>query len=179
LTRYVALLRGINLGAKNKVAMGDLRGLIEALGYNDVRTYLQSGNLIFDSSSSSREKIAARIEKAIAGEFGLDIAVIMRTHPELERVATGNPFFSKAAKHTSLQVMFLADSPSSKAVKALDPDRSAPDRFHVRGKDVFLWLPKGSARSKLTITYFEKALGTRATARNWRTVTKLLHLVQG
>jgi uncharacterized protein (DUF1697 family) len=179
MTRYLALLRGVNLGAKNKVPMGDLRGLIDELGYKEVRTYLQSGNVVFQSSSSSRKKIAAQIVKAISVRFGLNVAVIMRTYPELKRVAAGNPFSSQAAKSTSLQVMFLADVASSRAVKALDPDRSAPDRFEVKGREVYLWLPKGSARSKLTITYFEKVLGTQATARNWNTVTKLLDLMDG
>jgi uncharacterized protein (DUF1697 family) len=178
LTTFLALLRGINVGGANKVPMKELRRTFENLGLENVRTYLQSGNVIFESRSTAK-RLAAEIEDAISEAFGLKISVVLRTRPELKRVATGNPFLTENAKPTSLHVMFLAARASPKAIKTLDPDRSPPDEFEVRGREVYLWFPNGSARSKLTTDYFESKLGTRATARNWNTITKVLALMEG
>jgi uncharacterized protein (DUF1697 family) len=175
-TTYVALLRGVNLGSVNKVPMKELRTLFEGMGHESVRTYLQSGNVIFNARSSSPKKLAAEIEDAVFQAFEVRSSVILRTSRELQRTAEGNPFRVEGAKPSALQVMFLADRPSSTAVKTLEPDRSAPDQFRLKGREIYLWLPNGAARSKLTIDYFEKRLETRATARNWNTVTKLLDL---
>jgi uncharacterized protein (DUF1697 family) len=179
LTTYLALLRGINVGGANKVPMKELRRTFEDLGLENVRTYLQSGNVIFESRSSTPKRLADEIEDALAQAFGLKISVLLRTRPELKRIASGNPFLTEDAKPTSLHVMFLAARASSKAIKTLDPDRSPPDEFEVRGSEVYLWFPNGSGRSKLTIDYFESKLGTRATARNWNTITKVLAQMEG
>jgi uncharacterized protein (DUF1697 family) len=179
LTTYVALLRGINLGAVNKVSMKELRVVFGSLGHESVRTYVQSGNVIFESPSSRLKELAADIEEAVAKSFGVKAAVVLRTSRELYDVAENNPFPTEGVKPTSLQVMFLDERPSSKAVKTLDPNRSPPDEFRVKGREIYLWLPNGQARSKLGIDYFEKSLGSRATARNWNTVTKLVQLMQG
>jgi uncharacterized protein (DUF1697 family) len=178
LATFLALLRGINVGGANKVPMKELRALFEELGHEDVRTYLQSGNVVFEGRSSTSRKLAAEIESAIAKSFDLTVSVIVRTRRELERVTTGNPFPTQGVNPTSLHVMFLAKSASAKAIRTLDPDRSPPDEFEVRGSEIYLRFPKGSGRSKLTIDYFEKKLGTRATARNWNTVVKVLELMQ-
>ena len=175
---YLALLRGINVGGANKVPMKELRGLFEKLGYEDVQTYLQSGNVIFEGKSSTSKKLAAEIERAIAKAFKPGVSVIVRTHRELERVASGNPFPTKGVKPSLLHVMFLAEPASAKAFKTLDPDRSPTDEFEVKGREIYLRFPSGSGRSKLTIDYFEKKLGTKATARNWNTVSNLLELMQ-
>lgn len=175
---YLALLRGINVGGANKVPMKELRSLFEELGHENVHTYLQSGNVVFEGRSSTSKKLSAEIEAAIAKSFNLKVSVIVRTRREMERVAAGNPFPTKGVKPTSLHVMFLADSAPAKAIKTLDPDRSSPDEFEVKGSEIYLRFPKGSGRSKLTIDYFEKKLGTRATARNWNTVVKVLELMQ-
>ena len=174
---YLALLRGVNLGATNKVSMGRLRELLDGLGYDNVRTYVQSGNVIF-GSTQPRRKLAGEIQKKISGEFGLDIAVILRTRAELTRVVAGNPFPTKGTKSTSLHVVFLDSRPAQAAVRVLDPDRGSPDRFDVKGREIYLWFPKGSGRTKLTIPFFEKTLKTRATGRNWRTVTTLLRMME-
>jgi uncharacterized protein (DUF1697 family) len=178
LTTYLALLRGINVGGKNKVPMAELRTLFESLGHERVRTYVQSGNVVFESRSTAPKSIAAALERAISETFGLGVSVVIRTRSELKRVAQKHPFASDGVGHTSLHVMFLADSPTSKAVKSLDPDRSPPDRFVVKRREIYLLFPKGSGRSKLTIDYFERELGTRATSRNWNTVLKLLEMME-
>ncbi len=178
MTTYLALLRGINVGGANKVGMKELRTLFEELGYEGAQTYLQSGNVVFEAKSSTSKKLVAEIEGAIAKVFKLNVSVIVRTHRELENVATGNPFPTEDVKPAFLHVMFLAEPASAKNIETLDHDRSQPDEFEVKGQEIFLRFPKGSGRSKLTIDYFEKKLGTKATARNWNTVLKVLELMQ-
>jgi uncharacterized protein (DUF1697 family) len=178
LTRYVAWLRGINVGGANKVPMKDLRTLVETLGHENVGTYLQSGNVVLDSDSPPK-RIAKELQEAISRAFELKVPVILRTREDLERVVADNPFLAKEPKLSSLHVMFLADSPTARAIKTLDPDRSPPDELEVVGREIYLRFPHGSGRTKLTIDYFEKKLGTRATARNWNTVTKVLNRMKG
>ena len=158
--------------------MAELRGVFESLGLERVRTYVQSGNVIFESRSTSPKRIGAAVEQAISDSFGLGVSVVIRSRSELKRIAKEHPFASDGVANTSLHVVFLADTPSSKAVRSLDPDRSPPDRFVVRGREIYLLFPKGSGRSKLTIDYFERQLGSRATARNWNTVLKLLEMME-
>ncbi|HZA19893.1 MAG TPA: DUF1697 domain-containing protein [Actinomycetota bacterium] len=178
MTTYLALLRGINVGGRNKVPMAELRTVFGSLGLERVRTYVQSGNVVFESRSISPKRIAVAAEQAISEAFGLNASVVVRTRSELKRIAKEHPFAAEGVGNTSLHVMFLAAAPTSKATGSLDPDRSPPDRFVVKGREIYLLFPKGSGRSKLTIDYFERQLGTRATARNWNTVQKLLEMME-
>jgi uncharacterized protein (DUF1697 family) len=173
---FVALLRGINLGARNKVPMPELKLEFESLGFEDVLTYIQSGNVVFRSSSGGAKQTAARIEQRIANVFGLDITVVLRTPAELKSIAGSNPFLSRETDLSKLHAVFLNGRPMAKAIAQLDPERSRPDEFSVRGREIYLHLPKGSGRSKLTLDHFERRLGIDATARNWKTVLKLLEL---
>lgn len=170
---YAALLRGINLGARNKVAMADLRALFEELGAADVATYLQSGNVVF-RSAARRNELAAAVEDGLRRDLGVDVKVLLRTRKELGRVVGGNPFAKRDAK--ALHVTFLDAKPNAARVKGLDPRRSEPDEFHVVGQEVYLHCPHGYGRSKLSNAYFEKELGVPATTRNWKTVTALAEL---
>jgi uncharacterized protein (DUF1697 family) len=174
---FAALLRGINVGGRNTIPMAELRSALTALGLEDVRTYLQSGNVVFRSAGGDRHELPARIEGQIAERCGVRPAVLLRTAGELEEMADNNPFLQLEGDHAKLHVVFLEGSPT-KAAARLDPDRSPPDRFSVRGREIYLHLPNGAGRSKLTIDYFERTLGVRATARNWRTVNQLLALAQ-
>jgi uncharacterized protein (DUF1697 family) len=174
---HVALLRGINLGAKNRISMAELKSVLSAMGLEDVTTYLQSGNVVFRSSGATR-RTAGAIERQIAKAFGLDVAVLLRTSAMLHKIAHGNPFLANESNPVKLHVVFLTDKPAAKAKAKLDPERSPPDRFALRGREIYLHLPKGSARSKLTLDYFERQLGVRATARNWKTVTRLVELAE-
>jgi uncharacterized protein (DUF1697 family) len=158
--------------------MKQLRAVVEGLGHDDVRTYVRSGNVIFDASSSAPKKVGAQLEEALAAGFGSDIPVIIRTHRELEKIAGSNPFPNVDLNPVYFHVLFLKESASSTRVKTLDHDRSPPDEFQVKGREIYLSFPNGSGRSKLTLDYFEKKLGTRGTARNWRTVLKLLELME-
>jgi uncharacterized protein (DUF1697 family) len=171
--KKVALLRGINLGARNKIAMADLRELVAGLGADDVTTYVQSGNVVFSGTAD-----AGAIEARIKRDLGLEILVLVRTAAELERVVDRNPFAGKASESKQLHVTFLAGKPAAGRVKELDPERSPGDEFAVTGREVYLFCPNGYGPSKLSNDWFEKRLGVAATTRNWNTVTKLAELAR-
>jgi uncharacterized protein (DUF1697 family) len=175
LKTYVALLRGINLGARNKVSMQDLRALFADLGAEDVATYVQSGNVVFRSADSPG-KLTDAIEKRIRRDLSLDVTVLVRTQRQLAKLVAANPFADDVSDLTKLHVTFLADKPDQARVRKLDPTLSEPDELCVIGQEVYLHCPNGYGRSKLSNAYFEKQLDVRATTRNWRTVTKLAEL---
>lgn len=170
---YVALLRGINVGGKNKLPMAGLREMLTGLGHEDVVTYIQSGNVVLKSGSKPAV-VAKEITDGINAEFGLQVPVVVRTRAELEQVVAGNPYLAAGADPATLHVMFLAAKPTAAAIAKLDPDRCPPDEFTVRGREIFMHLPNGMGRTKLTNDYFEKRLGVAGTARNWKTVNQLL-----
>jgi uncharacterized protein (DUF1697 family) len=172
---YVALLRGINLGARNKVAMADLRELFTELGAEDVSTYVQSGNVVF-SSGLARAKLEKAVVEKIKDSLGLELAVVVLTEAELARVVTANPFAKAQSDPLKLHVTFLGKKPAAKNVGALKELEFEPDEFEVAPKAVYLHCPQGYGRSKLSNAFFEKQLGVPATTRNWRTVTTLAEL---
>ena len=175
--RHVALLRGVNVGGKNRVTMAALVGLFEAAGAVDVRTYIQSGNVLFTSSPDRAAGIAAAVKRGLEADLGVSSPVIVRPARALRLVIDACPFNDAAPEH--LHVMFLRDAPKKAAIAALDPDRSPPDEFIVKGSEIYLRLPNGAARSKLTNSYFDRTLGTVSTARNWRTVRTLAEIAEG
>ena len=175
MTTYVALLRAVNVGGR-KVPMKDLQALFEAQGHQDVVTYIQSGNVVFDGKGKAAG-LAEELAAAIEDTFGLRTPVVLRTRAELAKIVERNPYLARGVDPTKLHVMFLGGKPTAKAIGALDPARSRPDEFTVLGKEIFILAPNGVGRSKLTIDWFEKRLGTVATNRNWNTVNKLLDLM--
>ena len=175
-SRYVALLRGINVGGRNRLPMADLREVFTAAGCAEVRTYIQSGNAVFEATHDLAEAVPELVTQAIRHTFGYDTVVVVRSSEEVRRVATSNPFDTSGDPRL-LHVAFLKDTPIAEAVSSLDPDRSPPDEFVVRGRDVYLRYPNGVARSKLTNEYLASRLQTVSTMRNWRTVLKLLEMV--
>lgn len=174
---YVALLRGINVGGKNKLPMKDLTAMFVEARCADVRPYIQSGNIIFSAPRGVTTQLPGLIAAKIAERFGFRTPVVLRTAEQIGAVLLGNPFLDAGAAETELHVAFLADSPAKEQVQNLDPDRSPPDTFEVRGREIYLRLPNGVARSKLTNAYFDSKLATTSTIRNWRTVTKLFELM--
>lgn len=180
MTAYVALLRAVNVGGRNSLSMPKLREALGERGLEDVSTVLQSGNVLF--RSPKRETAVTKLVRAtLADEFGLEGAVVVRSAAELATVAAGNPFLQKGEHRDpkSLHVAFLEKAPTKAAVAKLDPDRSPPDAFAVRGREVYLSYPKGSGRTKLNLGYLEHVLGVQGTARNWRTVQRLAELLAG
>jgi uncharacterized protein (DUF1697 family) len=173
-TTVVALLRGINVGGKNMLPMKDLAALFVTSGCADVTTYIQSGNVVCKVPATGVAGLAAGVEAAIRKRFSLEVPIVLRTSAEVAEVAQANPFAS--ADEDQLYVAFLKDRPTAKAIAALDPQRSPPDEFAVVGREVYLRLPNGAGRTKITNAYLDRTLGTVSTARNWRTVRKLVEL---
>ena len=173
---YIALLRGINVGGKNKLPMKDLAALFAEAGCANVQTYIQSGNVVFQAPPETADTLPDQISASIAARFGLRVPVVLRTSEQLAEAFHNNPFLTQNLPEETLHVMFLADLPSPEQVAGLDANRSAPDAFVVQGRDIYLHLPNGVADTKLTNAYFDTKLATVSTSRNWKTVTKLLEL---
>jgi len=167
----VALLRGINLGPQRRLAMADLRAVVEGLGHTDVRTYLQSGNVVFcPARRAPAEALERALTAAIRDVTKLDVPVLVRTAAQMQAVVGANPY--PVTDPTKVVVTFLAAPPPA-ALAAFDQEPFAPDRFHLHGREVYLELPDGQARSKLVEALWKQHLDERATARNWRTVEAL------
>jgi uncharacterized protein (DUF1697 family) len=175
---HVALLRGINVGGKHKLPMKDLTALFQEAGCEEVRTYIQSGNVLFRAGARTVGELPQRIATAIHERFGFPVPVVIRSAGELVAVARANPYAVEGADPLSLHVGFLADRPGRAAIASLDPRRSPPDTFTVHDREIYLHCPKGIGKSKLTVDYFERVLGTATTVRNWRTVSKLVELLR-
>lgn len=167
---YVALLRGVNVGGKNKVPMAELRAMFEALGHGEVRTFIQSGNVVF---TARRAVTPTSLESAIAKELGLTTTVVLRTPVELAKVVKVNPF--RSADPSTLHVGFMVKEPPAAAVAKLDGEPFEPDEFAVRGREIYFHLPNGMGRTKLP-GYLDRRLKIPTTVRNWKTVNKLIEL---
>ncbi len=172
--RFVGLLRGINVGGKNKIKMAELRALLESKGLQSVETYIQSGNLIF-VSTKSEEKIAPIIKKAIKTKYGFDVPVIVRAEKQFRKTFTDIPF--ETSKLDQCHVMLLDKKPTKAKVNALEFPKSGRDVMKIVGSCAYMHLPDGVAKSKLTNKWLEKELGVVATARNWKTMTKLIAML--
>ena len=174
--RYVALLRGVNVGGRNKLPMAGLRDVCTEAGCAAVQTYIQSGNVVFKAAQDLAERVPEIVSIAIRQRFGFETAVVVRSKEELRQVVASNPL-DTSADPRFLHVAFLENSPGADAVARLDPERSPPDVFEVRGGNVYLHYPNGVARSRLTNEYLAAQLQTVSTTRNWRTVLALLDMV--
>ncbi|MFL5351176.1 DUF1697 domain-containing protein [Archangium sp.] len=174
--RYIALLRGINVGGNKKVPMAQLRELMEGLGYTDVATLLQSGNAVFTSKEKSPAKVGRQLEVAIAKEFGFEVSVVIRTRDELAAAIQANPLSGAEDDPSHFLVTFLSDAPEPKKLEAIDPKAYLPDEFRVVGREIYARFPKGIGDSKLATVLGGPRLGVTPTARNWNTVLKLLEL---
>jgi uncharacterized protein (DUF1697 family) len=171
--RRILLLRGINIGPNNRIAMPALREALGTAGYRGVRTYVQSGNVVLDSRAGA-DKLAAECKALIASSFGLEIAVVGRTRDELAAVVKRNPLADVADNPKRYQVSFLSAKPSPEVVEKLSGLAVGDERFVSLGRELYSWTPDGIARSKLWGGLAGKGLGVDATARNWTTVTTLL-----
>jgi uncharacterized protein (DUF1697 family) len=173
--RQIAMLRGINLGARNRIGMPKLRKELEGAGFEDVRTYLQSGNVVLESDLSS-DQLARRLERQIKKAFKLELNVVVRTRDELADVVKRNPLKKVATNPKRYQVSFLSDELDAATVEELAGLAVPSERFVARGRELYAWHPEGVARSKLWARLAGKGLGVTATSRNWTTVTKLLEI---
>jgi uncharacterized protein (DUF1697 family) len=166
--RQIALLRGVNVGGNKRIEMARLRALLEELGYRDVRTYVNSGNVVFSGPRRSER----HLETAIAKTFGFQVPVVLRSRDELADVVEANPLRKIANDPAKHLVVFCA----AEAATDLDPADFAPETFQIRGRELYLWAPGGLGTSELAKLLATKSLGDKSTARNWRTVEKLLAL---
>ncbi len=175
---YAALLRGINVGGKHSLPMRDLVEIFSASKCKDVCTYIQSGNVVFSAPADLVKGLRPVLEKKIEERFGFTAPVIFRSHEQLAKVVRDNPFHKAGKPEITLYVSFLADVPGAEAIGKLDANRSPGDEFRVIGREIYLYLPNGMGKSKLTNTYFDSKLSTISTARNWTTVLKLLEMTK-
>ena len=171
----ILLLRGINLGAHKRISMLELRRALEREGFADVRTYLQSGNVVV-SSDAPADELAAQARQALARRFGLDVDVIVRTRDELAEVIARDPLGDVAVNPKRYQVSFLARELDAAALRQLSALAAPSERLVVIGRELYAWHPDGVARSRLWARLAGRQLGVSATARNWTTVTSLLAL---
>ena len=173
MTTFIALIRGINVGGHKKVKMADVKILCEELGLADVRTHLQSGNVVFRTSKTDRARLAKDLEKAL----GVEARVILRTADELRKAVAANPMLAEAESAPSgFIVMFLEEKPSAKAMQALRDSHAGPEEFQLHGAELYIRYGADMGRSKLTNALIERKLGVAGTSRNWNTVTKLVEL---
>jgi uncharacterized protein (DUF1697 family) len=174
-SRQIVLLRGVNVGSRNRIAMPKLRHALDASGFDDVRTYLQSGNVVL-TSRLSPTKLAAECKRAVADEFGLDVDVLVRTRSELAAVVRRNPLGDVASDPKRYQVTFLAKKLPAAEVQRLEELAAKGEKLAAHGRELYAWHPDGVARSKLWARLAGRDLGVSATSRNWATVTKLVDL---
>ncbi len=174
--RYVALLRSVNVAGHGRLAMDELRASFDTLGYTDVTTYIQTGNVLFTTGSKSEAKIAAAIEQRLVDDFGDAPVVLVRSVAELERIGSSSPYAKAGADPARHHVTFLATTPSKAALDAFELPKSGRDELVVDGTEVYVHTPDGYANTKYTGTFLERRLGVVSTTRNWNTVTKLCAL---
>ena len=172
---WIALLRGVNVGG-NLLKMERLREICAGLGHRNVRTYVQSGNLVFEGAGALSQ-CAAALEMKLTGETRLPVTVILRTQDEIAKILARNPFLKeKGIDPAKLHVTFLGSAATKEGLQKLEALKAGDDKFRVAGKEIYLHCPNGYGRSKLSNNALEKALGVRATTRNWNTVNKLYEM---
>jgi uncharacterized protein (DUF1697 family) len=170
--RQVALLRGVNVGPTTKVGMAPLREVFAELGFTDVKTYVNSGNVVFNGRKAS----VAKVEQAIAAAFGWTVPVVLRTQAELGEVLQRDPLGDVANNASRYLVLFADAEVDAQKAADLDPEALAPEAFAIHGREAYLWLPNGVQSSPLAKAMNEKRFGVRLTGRNFRTVEKLAAL---
>ena len=175
---YIALLRGINVGGKNRLPMKELAAIFEDAGCGNVRTYIQSGNVLFQGEPTLADNIPGLVSAVVSDRFGLQVPVMTRTAEALAEIVHSNPFVANGAEHDKLHVVFLAHQPDGASLESLDPNRSPGDEFAAAGRHLYLHCPNGLARTRLTNSYFDSRLQTTSTTRNWRTVVTLLDMAE-
>ncbi|WP_144555284.1 DUF1697 domain-containing protein [Bacillus sp. X1(2014)] len=176
MTIYIALLRGINVGKNNRIKMADLKILLETLGLEKVKTYIQSGNVLFESSNDASQ-LSRQLEEEISKTFGFPVPVILRTAEEYEQIIRDCPYSMESLKEgESIQLAFLADEPSQEKIDHLRSFKSEPDECFINGKEVYLYLRQSILDSKLAGQL--PKLEVPATVRNWKTVIKLSTMIE-
>ncbi|MDA4114026.1 MAG: DUF1697 domain-containing protein [Thaumarchaeota archaeon] len=173
---YISMLRGINVGGQKKVRMGELKGLYESLGFGKVRTYIQSGNVLFEYRDTDRSSLVRKIERGIDDRFGFEVPVVIRTKDELQRVIANSPFAGK--DDTKVHVTFLSAEPTGLTAEEISGAKDEAEEFSISGNEIYLFCPNGYGVTKLSNAFLERKLKVSATTRNWRTVKTLLSMAE-
>jgi uncharacterized protein (DUF1697 family) len=176
---FVSLLRGINVGGNNKVPMNELKTLYASLGFKNVVTYIQSGNVVCSADVEDMAQVSRQIEDAFAQKFGFRVNTIVRTKDELEAIIANNPFQNQPEKESKwVLVLFLASRPEKTSLEDLQKAYSGPEEYYLIGQELYIYYPEGMGRSKFTLPLIEKKLKTSGTGRNWNTVLQLQKMMQ-
>jgi uncharacterized protein (DUF1697 family) len=175
MSNYIAMLRGINVSGHWIIKMEQLRASFAALGFSNVKTYIQSGNVVFEAAKDSAASLSKRIEQKILSDFGFPVPVFLRTSKEMEEIIKANPLLkTPGIDQTKLHVTFLAGEPPKTAQEQLQAMAAKTEQLRVLGRVVYLYCPEGYGNSKLANSFIEKKLSVGATTRNWTTVNTLL-----
>lgn len=175
--RKIAILRGINVGGKRKILMTDLKSMFESMNFSNVRTYIQSGNVIFDTNETwDNSELSQKIKEGITKQFGFDVPVILRSSKDLHEAISSNPFYNDDTHVNHLHLTFLSENPTHDNRKQAELYDYQPYRFEIVNSNVFIYCEGKYHESKLTNAFFESKLKVRATTRNWKTVLKLYQL---
>ncbi|WP_422361787.1 DUF1697 domain-containing protein [Reichenbachiella sp.] len=178
MTKYIALLRGINVSGQKLIKMDALRASLDKLGYQNIQTYIQSGNIVFETSESDQEKLENQIHENIKGTFSFDVPVIVRSKEEWTATFGDNPFINNRNEEiTKLYVTILAEDPSEENFKVLQDFHSGPEEFIKVGLNLYLFYVNGAGKSKLDHNTIERKLKVKGTSRNWKTTTKLMEML--
>mgnify|MGYP001818009093 CR=1 FL=1 len=174
---YICLLRGINVSGQKKIKMVELKSAFETLGFTDVTTYIQSGNVIFKSAEVSTEKLEQEIQNMLQDHFGFDIETIVLTHSELSEAVKNNPYVQDQERdEKKLYIAYLKDLPEQAQLDHLATYDYFPEVYHIIDKVLYFYAANGAGRAKMNTNFFEAKLKVKATMRNWRTSNKLLEL---
>ncbi|MGB3949140.1 MAG: DUF1697 domain-containing protein [Bacteroidia bacterium] len=174
---FLSILRGINVSGQKKILMSDLKLLYEELDFKKVQTFIQSGNVIFESKSS--KLLADKIEQKIKQKYAFDVPVIIRTMDEMEKIIKNNPFIkTKGIETDKLHITYLSKPTTAENIKKTKQYTFEPDAFEIIEEQVYIYCPNGYGRTKLTNTFFEKKLNVSATTRNWKTSNELLTIMK-
>ena len=176
---YLSLLRGINVSGQKKIKMADLKAMFENMGFNEVITYIQSGNVIFKTKDGDEEQFSKAIKKEIQNTFGFDVPVLVLSYTTLLAMADSNPFKNRDTDHKLLHLTFLAAQPEAEKINSVNALDFPEEEFIVTNKVVYLYLPNGYGRTKLNNNFFESKLKVPATTRNLKSVNSLLELAKG
>ncbi len=173
---YIAMLRGINVSGHKVIKMEALRASFAALGFRRVETYVQSGNVVFETAETSLTTLSRNLGRRILHDFGFPISIVLRTSKDLETIIRRNPFAKKKALDaTKLHVTFLSAPPTT-ALKSLQALSAEPDQFRIGRQEIYLYCPAGYGRTKLSNNAIERMLSVSATTRNWKTLNKLAEM---
>jgi uncharacterized protein (DUF1697 family) len=176
---YISMLRGINVGGHKRIEMNQLRASFEALGFERVQTYIQSGNVVFKTAKLSPAGLSRRIEERILSDFGFAASVISRTSDEMGQTITNNPFLKqRGIDPQKLHITFMSETPAPAALKKLTDLTAAPDQCRCFGRELYFYLPNGVSQSVLMKSPVDRLLSVVITTRNWRTVNSLYQMCQ-